>query len=478
MSTSMSTLPRINYFWRAEDPEDWTAEATALGFDPAQIIACGQDDARAEAERLNVLGLPVPAFDPRLPAFQQAAIGAGAVSAPCPWCGKAAASRESYPVFINAYDQSVFFRFVCCGEFYLIAAKSPQVKVALWLPDARAMVSFMEYRRFPHNNSYYGVPQFREWLKLFRRLTEGESELVAAYRSQEATRRTALALGFVFNFGHHISDELSALPFISGLTRGNELQSVLGPFDFFDAGVLFAEELGKAPLRVLAQGYETAGELFRVVMRENLFVTRLSHFAPLQESVCVRLLDAANKRSDPEFLCRAKQSGECNPLVWVTLRSHNRSWRGQAAGLVQVLNALWQEYPRLGVVFDGFKEERPAMEEIQAALDPAIPVFDGLGTSFFEALAWAQHIDFFIAPLGNGTGFTTIANKPGVVHMHEEWAQSEPFCINRRENSALAWPVVGRTLHEPGRDNFSWDYELDWRKVLDAARTVLASLKN
>jgi len=60
------------------------------------------------------------------------------------------------------------------------------------------------------------------------------------------------------------------------------------------------------------------------------------------------------------------------------------------------------------------------------------------------------------------------------VHTHEEWAKAEPFCINRRENCAMALPVVGRTLHESGRDSYSSDYELDWREVLHAARLVLA----
>lgn len=478
VSMAMTEAPRIERFWLAEEPADWAGEAAALGLSPEHVAACGQDDVQAEAARLTALDLPVPdperGFDPRLPAFQQAALATGAVSAPCPWCGKPAASRESYPVFINAFDQPVFYRFACCGEFFLVAAKSPQVKLALWLPGPRALASFVEYRRYPHNHDYYGAAQFQEWLKLFHRLSEGEASLVAAYRAGQATRRTALALGFVFNFGHHVSDELAALPFAPALAQGREPCTVLGPFDFFDAGKVFAAELGPAPLRVQAQGAETPPELFRLTLRENLFVTRLSHTAPLQETVAQRLMDAADLRCTPEFLHQAKQSRRCRPLVWVTLRSHNRSWRGQAAGLAQVLNALRREHPGLGVVFDGLEAERPVLKECLAALEPGLPAFDGLGTTLFEALAWAKHADLFIAPFGNGTGITSIANKPGVAHTHEEWGKTGPFCINRRENCALALPVVGRTLREPGRDSYSSDYELDWREVLDAARIVLS----
>lgn len=478
VSMAMHGAPRIERFWLAEEPADWAGEAAALGLDPEHVAACGQDGAQAERERLTALGLPIPAFDPRLPAFQQAALTAGAVSAPCPWCGKPAASRESYPVFINAFDQPVFYRFACCGEFFLIAAKSPQAKVALWLPESRALTSFVEYRRYPHNHDYYGAAQFQEWLKLFHRLSEGEAELVAAYRAGQATRRTALALGFVFNFGHHVSDELSALPFVPALGQGRGPHSVLGPFDFFDAGKVFAAELGPAPLRVQAQGAETPPELFRLALRENLFVTRLSHTAPLQETVAQRLMDAAALRCTPELLPRMEQSSRCRPLVWVTLRSHNRAWRGQAAGLAQVLNALRREHPGLGVVFDGLEAERPVLKETLAALEPGLPAFDGLGTTLFEALAWARHADFFIAPLGNGAGITSIANKPGVVHTHEEWGKAEPFCVNRRENCILALPVTGRTIATPGEDIYSADYELDWPAVLDAARSVLSGLKS
>jgi hypothetical protein len=473
-SKATAEAPRIERFWIAEEPADWAGEAAALGLSPESVAACGADDARAEAARLAALNLDAPVLDPRLPAFQQAAIAAGAVSAPCPWCGTPAASRESYPVFINAFDQPVFYRFACCGEFFLLAAKSPQAKLALWLPGLRALASFVEYRRYPHNHDYYGAAQFQEWLKLFHRLCEGEPGLVAAYRAGGGARRAALALGFVFNFGHHVSDELSALPFVPALAQGRSVRSLLGPFDFFDAGKVFAAELGPAPLRVQAQGAGTPPELFRLALRENLFVTRLSHTAPLQETVARRLLDAATQRCAPEPLRRVELSSRCRPLVWVTLRSHNRAWRGQAAGLAQVLNALRREHPGLGVVFDGLEAERPVLEETLAALEPGLPAFDGLGTTLFEALAWARRADFFIAPFGNGTGITSIANIPGVVHTHEEWGKAEPFCINRRENCALALPVVGRTLHEPGRDSYSSDYELDWREVLDAARRVLS----
>lgn len=498
-TTVPPAAPHIERFWRAEEPETWKAEAEALGLAAAHLAACGADDARAEAARLAELGFTAPMlskrelaapgaeqvhdqapcqrFDPRLPVFQQAALAAGAISAPCPFCGKPLASSESYPVFINAFDQPVFYRFVCCAEFFLIAAKSPQAKLALWLPHRQLVVSFVEYRRFPHNHDYYGPAQFAEWLKLYARLTAANAALVAAYRAGQTPRRTALALGFVFNFGHHVSDELSALPFVPALTAGRAPVAVLGPFDFFDAGGVFAAELGPAPLRVEAQGTATPPELFRLALEQNLFVTRLSHTAPLQEAVARRLVDAAGERCAPEFLHRARQSAQHRPLAWVTLRSHNRAWRGQAQGLAQVLNALRREHPGLGVVFDGLEAERPLLDEALALLEPGLPAYDGLGTSLFEALAWAGRADFFIAPFGNGTGFTSIANIPGVVHTHEQWGKAEPFCINRRENCALALPVVGRTLHEPGRDSYTSDYELDWREVLHAARLVLAERK-
>lgn len=469
--------PRIERFWIAEEPDQWRGEAAALGLSAAHISACGNDGAEAEGARLRELGLSVPAFDPRLPVFQQAALRAGAVSAPCPWCGKPVAGRESYPVFINAFDQPVFYRFHCCGEFFLIAAKSPQAKVALWLPQARALASFIEYRRYPHNHDYYGPAQFAEWLKLFQRLLAENADLAAAYRNAGAARRTALALGFVFNFGHHVSDELSALPFAPALTAGREPLTVLGPFDFFDAGGAFARELGPAPLRVAAQGAQTPPELFRLALEQNLFMTRLSHTAPMQEAVARRLLDAAQERLSPERARRVEESARSRPLAWVTLRSHNRAWRGQAQGLAKVLNALAQEHPGMGAVFDGWEQERPALNELLAALDPGVTACDGLGTTLYEALAWAQRADFFIAPYGNGTGITSIANIPGVIHCHEEWTKPEPFCVNRRENCALAHPVCGKTIHEPGRDSYSTDYELDWREVLAAARAVLRGLK-
>lgn len=479
----MHGLPPLDHFWIMEELEadapasaaraaELSAAITRLGLSPAHLAQNGLDLAADEVRRLAALGLPAPRFDERLPVFQQAALHAGAATAVCPWCGKAVATRESYCVFINSFDQPVFYRFACCGEFHLLAAKSPQVKQALWLPAQRALASFAAYRAFPHNHDYYGPDNFREWLKLFNSLQAREPDLAAAYRAAGGGGRTALALGFVGNFGHHISDELSALPFLGQGLAQPGLQLVIGPLDAFDLADAFPDCVGPAPLRVAGTGRDTPPELFRLALQQGLFVTRLSHTAPLQEAVAQRLQKAAARRCTPGFLARVAASRRSSPLAWVTLRSHNRSWRGQAQGLAQVLNALKADYPELGVVFDGMEAERPVLQETLAGLAPGMAAHDGLGTNLFEALTWASATDFFIAPLGNGTGFTSIANKPGVVHSHEEWAFREPFCINRRENCVLALPVTGQTLREPGRDQYTADYELDWREVLDAARLV------
>ncbi|MCM0753975.1 hypothetical protein M7784_01775 [Desulfovibrio aminophilus] len=466
----MNELPRIEHFWIVEDEP--AAAMAALGLSPEHVAACGRDDASAEAGRLAALGLPAPEFDPRLPVFQQAALAAGAVTAPCPWCGRPTASRESYCVFINAFDQPVFYRFQCCGEFFLLAAKSPQAKMALWLPRERALASFIEYRRAPHNHDYYGPGNFQEWFKLYATLAEREAGLVEAYRAAGGGSRAALACGFVFNHGHHVNDEISALHWLAGRGGLRNLPLLVGPFDFFQLADLFPGELASEPLRVPATGRETPPELFRRVLSEGLFATRLSYLGPFQEEAAARLLASARRKCASAFLARVEESRRHRPLVWITLRSHNRAWRSQADGLAQVCNALAREHPGLGVVFDGLERERSVLGDILPRLEPGVAAYDGLGTTVFEALAWASATDFFIAPHANGTIFTSIANKPGVAHSHEEWAFREPYCISRRENCALALPVTGRTIHEPGKDAFASDYELDWREVLDAARRL------
>ena len=57
--------------------------------------------------------------------------------------------------------------------------------------------------------------------------------------------------------------------------------------------------------------------------------------------------------STPNYGCH-RSFEDSEPLVWVGITGQKRCWLEQISGTVHILNKLYEYYPNLGVIFDGW----------------------------------------------------------------------------------------------------------------------------
>ncbi|MCF6150677.1 MAG: hypothetical protein E3K37_18775 [Candidatus Kuenenia sp.] len=323
------------------------------------------------------------------------------------------------------------------------------------------MINFIFYNDCPSCEAPYEKECYGKWVSDFKRHLFFCWDKIDSYISTSGKKHTVCLLGFVSNLGHHLADELSAVQKLLNTGDVNRISNFIsGSYDYFKVGDIFPE------ISINNLTTKNSMQIFRVILENNCFAFRLCHNGPIQEKLAERIYKTSRNKCDPSFLQRAEESRSYWPLIWVTLRSHNRVWLSQKDGLVNIINLLYKDFPDLGLIFDGVPAEKQLMEDIQRLLTHGIVTYNALDCKIHETIVWAYTIDLFIAPFGNGTNFTSIVNKAGVIHTHSKWMRSEPFCANRRENCALATPV--RTKYDSSDDVFTCNYEVDWKDIYNA----------
>lgn len=404
------------------------------------------------------------------PFFLQSMLYTGYVLSLCPLCGNVCKTNQSFCMFIHAYHQLIFYRFSCCKIFYLIVGDSNQRKIGMYFPEDELMINFVFYNDCPSCEEPYGKEYYEKWVNEFKRHLLFCWDKMDSYISTTSKKHNACLLGFVSNLGHHVADELSA---VQKLHNTGDIDKIniflLGDFDYFKVGDMFPE-IQRYPL-----AKKTSMQIFRIILENNCFAFRLCHKGPIQEKLTERIYMTCKNQLTASFLQKVEESRRLWPLIWITLRSHNRVWLSQKDGLANIINLLYKDFLNLGVIFDGVPAEKQLMQNIQHLMVPGIVTYDALDCKMPETVVWAYAIDLFIAPYGNGTNFTSIANKAGIAHTHSMWMRSEPFCMNRRENCVLTIPV--KAMYDSSKDVFTSNYEIDWRDIYDAIVGIIRKLK-
>lgn len=487
MATPLRFDPKIpTHFIALNDMKE--ADAALLrrhGLEQALVERMAAADAGTESALLAELGLGGLPMDPAIPPAANTFLRHAAAVTCCPWCGKALRSDASFPVFEHFYDQVIFYRFACCQEFYLLFGVSPQAKIGLFFPGARLAVGLRDYRGTPHNYQYYNLKRFQELAVALMRFAQREASLVETYLANDTPRLGAVACCFNRNHGHQITDDIGGLQYLADNPPGREIACIKGESDYFHVGKLFPElsVFGVSPLTqgLLRDEDGQAGgvspeALFRLTMKHNLTVMRLPYLGDFQESAARRILDLAAQYASPEVKADIARARTGWPLVWVTLRGHARGWVSEQDGLAALIAAVGEAYPEAVFVYDGAPREKENAQRLIRRLPGSLRQHCAVGVSLWETLAWAQAIDFFIAPYGNGLIFTSIANKPGVVHTHGEWLKGEEeACVSRREQAELALVVHGDIVS--GQDVFTYSYTLDRDVLLRRVVALVERLK-
>ena len=183
---------------------------------------------------------------------------------------------------------------------------------------------------------------------------------------------------------------------------------------------------------------------------------------------------------------------ECQPLLWVGITGQKRSWLEQVEGTVKILNTLYEYYPKLGVIFDGWtpplessnyhRTEARKDDEIIHKIIKKLPFRKhggrfGIiaGLPMLEKIRVGQSVDLFMANYTTGSmNIARICQKPGVGHMSRKMAEHKSQHIHSRTREIDTLLVQDKNdSHTPtGYINYS----LPWQSIYNQLISILTDL--
>ncbi|MCC3571016.1 MAG: tetratricopeptide repeat protein [Microcoleus sp. PH2017_40_RAT_O_B] len=404
--------------------------------------------------------------------FQQSILRTGYIYSVCPISGRILRSNQSLYLCspgIHFGCQIAIYRFVGSEIFYLIMASChPQIKLGIYLPQRQLAVKF---RNYPVN------------LKVC--IDDLKSKIVANwqdfkyYVSNNEPKEVVGLSGFIYNVGHYFWNDLSGLQDLCESGEYHQLKGVaVADNSFIDINDYFPELISNNINKTLVPIQENDKDtLFKAILKNNWMAFNITSPC-IQEKLANRLHDYARLKSTPSFLRTIEESKKHFPLLWITLRSHHRRWLSEVEGITNIINELYKDYPNLGIIFDGHPREKPNVEKILNNISSNINTYNGVECLIHETLAWVHAIDLFIAPIGAGSIFTTIANKTGVFHSNTGWFPEGSICLTPRENGVSAINILKKYIVEGDQSIcFTRNYECDWKAIYDEVIKIINQLQ-
>ncbi|MBF0482620.1 MAG: hypothetical protein HQK82_13250, partial [Desulfovibrionaceae bacterium] len=376
----------------------------------------------------------------------------------CPVGGRPAATDQSFPVAGPDFGGVVFYRFVCGEGVY-----------GLYAPQGEFIArNHLGYE--PGLDKAFAPKRYARTADDFKRLCLYYPQAVAAYLAGETPRELTALTGVINQYGEHLNWEATALSRLEkSRVLGGRIKRVLAArHDPYDLAKLFrGVEVVSA---VAASEERAAAETFRRALGGNALCFLASDLSPVTDAFARRLLRISRQKCPAGFLARAAAFRKRHSLVlWISLRSRRRAWRGQVEGYPEVIRALFTRHPGLGVIFDGAPSwERETLAGIRERLPRELDVFDATALALHESVVCVHLADFCIIAYGNGLTFPNIANLPGILHgprkimgLAPDVTQPVPFAPIARENAA-GW-VCAPPVNEQDEADYlnAGNYDLD-----------------
>lgn len=438
--------------------------------------------------------------------FQNRAIVDGYVYALCPITGQILKSNQSIPVSLSV----VFHRFVGVKVFYLmtgnIGAGCP--KDALYFPEDELVVRY-ETHRYGFNKSHVIILK-ASMVNFYQGFLD--------YFSQAGSKKISILTGHP-NFAHHLWNELSAL---YRLKRKRILKKIDKIFTLWEPLGAIADifpELAKDKVqqlnKTLSLDKETLSFLDNILpiepriiveMLENNYCFINIADTSIPHGLTRRIYRVAQQKVDPqtsEVINLAKK--QCFPLIWISIRTQDRTWIQQTEGLTKIINTLSQKFHNLGIIFDGFSlpadcyrltselllvidREKTVVKEITANISPHVATFNIIGSSIFEANLWAHAADLYLCHFGTlQHKIAWFALKPGIVHANSRISSntnSQSRCYRVREFGILPKFINPSQIKDISIDMSELDlrnnvdnYDIDWQVIHDKLISIIADLQ-
>ncbi|MEB3190842.1 MAG: hypothetical protein VKL42_10915 [Snowella sp.] len=420
-------------------------------------------------------------LDPRR--FQLIAVRKKIIYLVCPFTRRKLATQQSFWVTPDI----IFYRFKSKNSFYLITThiNTGFKKGALYFPDFNLLIKA--------DDPQWGV--LPAVIPRFQALMVAYYHEVIFYLNNCDPKKLAVCLGDD-NFAHHIFNELSGLYRLEKSHLLNQIET------FF----VLRETLGKienifpqiSPQKIeriaiinntKMEKEEVYIQIFRETLKNNHFCLHVGD-CYISNTLAQRIYQLAIKSENGSNLPNQIQTIKKlhYPLLWISIRVDNRTWIEQENGFANLIDALAEKFPNLGVVFDGFsyqedtlfsrtinelqiiEKQNDIVKNIHQRLQSDVAIYNTVGCSLYESIIWANSIDFYLAHHGtiqHKVGW--LANKPGIVHSNTKTLKSSHHYIeNAREKGIKPIYIHPRYVQDvqlnisDPRNNLD-NYQVDWQ---------------
>lgn len=417
----------------------------------------------------------------------------------CPYSGEIIKSNQSVVVTRDV----IFYRFSSKEVFYIITTHMGEgfKKGAIYFPKHELVVK--------NDHKIWGLRE--EFIIQFKALLVTRFREFYDYFSYDYdSKKVAIIVGNP-NYAHHLWNELSGLHRLYRKRTLHEidkffvLREPLGPIH-----QIFPEISAHKIKYFNGSGHSlepVASDLLQEVTSNKYLVVNVGDRF-IKNDLADSVYKVAVKNSSFDVVNTVRKARKQHfPLLWVSIRVDNRTWDNQVSGLTEIINLLAKDFPRLGVVFDGFSlpadyltnrhlgpndielETMKCQNDIVSKINNGlsnleIGVFNTVGCSIWETNIWAHTIDIYLAHHGtiqHKVGW--LANKPGIVHSNKKTLEKRnQWVANVREFGIT--PIYIDHIHAKDvnledeeakydlhhnldlRDNLD-NYNIDWKILYD-----------
>jgi hypothetical protein len=423
--------------------------------------------------------------------FQLRAIMDGSLATRCPYTGRIIHSNRS---FLAAEGAPIFYRYEHQDEVFYLAVGIPGIgyqKLYFYFPVLQAVV-LIRSRAFWHG---------RANIDALRALLICNWQAVRAYVAAVIPPVVTVLVDNP-DFAHHLWNDLTGIDRLLTAMPGVRLPPIVvcsEPFSPLDA-IFPALDL----VRIIRERSDT---LFRNSLRQNRFLVRIGD-KHIHDRVIAGLSRAAERLCGQEMVRAVRHMRQEHwPILWVTIRTGNRTWVSQCVGIPCIVNDLLREFPRLALIIDGFclphdhpaisaqeqdlilAEEMACVRAIRARLPAALMVRSNVGRPLAESVLFAGIADCYLSHHGSlQHKIGWIANCPGVVHSNRDDLcnlSGRRRALSARHGAVLPSLLDPATVLDVGggapKRGDKWNdtvsnYDFDYRVARDALLEVIRPL--
>ena len=452
-------------------------------FSLEQILIKSFDDSpEILNDKLNITGYHFFNYS-----YEQSLVETGYIYAFCPLSGKVLRSNQSFVINHRDLDgkqhfdlQGFCYRFVGEEVFYLMTGHSFGYILLIYFPKMELIINLNAYHLTDF--SYRPVENMNK-LKSYMVTCWQE---VKSYILSPERKQIVDVIGLGFNMGHYFWQDLGGIHVLHKNGILHKLDKILvGPGDYLSAKDVFPE----VPSEKFAE-VEDVWQVFKTVVANNYVALRVNgNF--IEEDLANKVHQGGIKQSSENFLQEVEKAKKYSPLILIWIRSHYRLWLSQAEGISNIINKLSDEFPNLGIIFDGWGSKRSydestaiEIESVNETIHKILPlitrdiyIYNSNGSMNYEKAVWSRYIDCYIAAAGSGLTFPIwIGGKPGVVYgtnySRETFARCE-FSAAVRENAVDAIPLLPDVF-----DSNGWisEYDMDWHRIYDEVVKIIRGI--